>query len=135
MRTLLVAIAVVGFASAGMFGTARAQTTHEVTLKGQVVCSSCWFEADRKTVAYGTEADLKCAARCGKGGMPGALAVTENGETTLYLIEGTLPAGDGGKAWMEFAGQQVEATGVIREDGQKHYLKVSAVKVVPASAG
>lgn len=41
---------------------------------GQVTCSECWYEADRKTVAYGAEADVKCAIRCANGGVDGALA-------------------------------------------------------------
>lgn len=46
-----------------------------VTVEGQVVCSSCWFEADRNVTAYGTAGDLQCAADCAKAGKMQAIAV------------------------------------------------------------
>src|SRR5262245_43698676 len=86
------------------------------TLTGQITCSECWHEADRKTVAYGTEADVKCAIRCAKGGIHGALAVTEGGTTTLYLLEeGKLALGENGKTWTDLTGKQVTATGAVRK--------------------
>ena len=106
-----------------------------VTLKGQIVCSTCWFEADRKTVAYGTDADKKCAVRCAKSDVPGALAVTENGETKLYILEdGRVPLKKDGKDWTEYTGVQAEVTGTARHEGDKHYLKVDAIKVLPAGS-
>jgi hypothetical protein len=114
---------------------ARAQSTAAVTLKGQVTCSECWFEADRATTPYGGEADTKCAVRCAKGGVPGALAVTSNGETTLYMLEsGTYALGDDGKNWTAHTGNYVEVTGTVRKDGDKQYLKVDSLKVLPAGA-
>lgn len=134
VRTLAVWCLVVASASTPL----RAQTAGgTVTLKGQIVCSSCWHEEDRSKVAYGTKADLACALRCGKGGVPGALAVTDGGVTTLYLLEPGAYAVDSGEtSWTGLTGKVVEATGVVRRDGEKTYLKVDAVKVVdspPAS--
>lgn len=106
-----------------------------VTLKGQIVCSSCWFEADRKTVAYGNDADKKCAVRCAKSDVPGALAVTEGGETRLYILEdGKLSLKQGGKDWTEHTGVQAEVAGTARHEGDKHYLKVDSIKVIPAGS-
>jgi type 1 fimbria pilin len=106
-----------------------------VTLKGQIVCSTCWFEADRKTVAYGTDADKKCAVRCAKGDIPGALAVTENGETRLYILEdGMMSLTKHGKDWTEYTGVQAEVSGTARHEGDKHYLKVDSIKVIPAGS-
>lgn len=106
-----------------------------VTLKGQIVCSSCWFEADRKTVAYGTDADKKCAVRCAKGDVPGALAVTENGETRLYVLEdGKMSLKKDGKDWSEYTGVRAEVTGTARHEGDKHYLKVDTITVIPAGS-
>ena len=106
-----------------------------VTLKGQIVCSSCWFEADRKTVAYGTDADKTCAIRCAKSDVPGALAVTENGETRLYILEdGKVSLKKDGKNWTEYTGVQAEVVGMARHEGDKHYLKVDAIKVIPAGS-
>ena len=113
----------------------RAQSPATVTLKGQVTCSECWFEADRKSKPYGGDADTKGAIRCAKGGIPGALAVTSNGETTLYLLEsGKYTLGDDGKNWTDHTGHYVEVTGTVRKDGDKQFLKVDSLKVVPADA-
>jgi len=38
-----------------------------VTLEGQVVCSVCWFEADRKIKPYGDEGDGRKVAMAGDG--------------------------------------------------------------------
>jgi hypothetical protein len=106
-----------------------------VTLKGQIVCSTCWFEADRKTVAYGTEADKTCAVRCAKGDVPGALAVTENGVTKLYILEDPKAALKAdGKDWSQYTGVLAEITGTARHEGDKHFLKVDAIKVLPAGS-
>ena len=112
-------------------GAATASADGPVTLEGQVTCSECWFEADRKTVAYGTEADVKCAIRCAKGGVHGALAVTEGGTTTLFLLEeGKVSLGEQGKVWTDLTGKRVQATGLVRKEGDKQYIKVDALKVV-----
>jgi hypothetical protein len=111
------------------------QAAATLILKGQIVCSSCWFEADRKTVAYGTDADKTCAIRCAKSDVPGALAVTENGEMRLYILEdGKLALKKDGKDWTEYTGLQAEVTGTARHEGDKHYLKVDSIKVVPAGS-
>ena len=103
-----------------------------MNLKGQIVCSECWFEADRKTVPYGGDADTKCAIRCAKGGIPGALAVTTDGETTLYILEsGKYSFEKDGKNWSEHTAHYVEVTGTVRKDGDKAVLKVDSLKELP----
>lgn len=68
--------------------TAYAQTKAEkVTVSGQLVCSDCWAEADRKTTPYGTPADLSCARDCAERGIPSAIAVKQGDDYKLYLIE------------------------------------------------
>src|SRR5687768_458414 len=68
--------------------TASAQSPKKVTLKGQVVCSVCWFEADdRKTTRYGNAADIKCAIDCSQLNIPQALAVEDEKGFTLYTLE------------------------------------------------
>jgi thiol-disulfide isomerase/thioredoxin len=100
-----------------------------VALKGQVVCSQCWFEADRKTTLYGTAEDIECAVDCDKQGISKALAVTDNGETTLYLLEyGKLKKTRDG--WLSYITKNVEATGQTRKDGEKRWLKVDSLTVV-----
>lgn len=109
---------------------ALAQSKEAVTLKGQVVCSECWFEEkDRKESPYGNEADLKCAVRCAKTKVPQALAVWGETEATLYLLEkGKFK--NAAKDWLEYIGKEVEITGTTRQAKDKKYLKVDALRVI-----
>jgi peroxiredoxin len=111
---------------------ASAETAGAVTLTGQVVCSECWFEEkDRKASPYGTDADLKCAVRCSKTGVPQALAVWKGDQATLYLLEkGSFEGAD--KGFLPYVGKEVEITGTVRGSGDKQYLKVDALEVVGA---
>lgn len=103
----------------------------KVTLRGQVVCSICWDEADRTKVAYGTKDDLACARRCNAKGVPAALAVTENGATELYVLEaGKLPSK--GTGWLDVIAREVEVTGsVTRGEGLPH-IKVDSLRPLRA---
>jgi hypothetical protein len=114
----------------GVFTFTTLAQNSSIVLKGQVVCSACWFEADRKVKPYGSEADLQCAAACSKKGIPTALAVTDKDKTTLYLLEyGKLQKTE--KGWLEHVGKRVELKGTVREQDGKRYLKVDAL--TPAS--
>ncbi len=98
-----------------------------VVLRGQVVCSNCWDEADRKATPYGTPADIKCARLCAKDAVPAALAVTEKGAPRLYLLE------DGsfkreGQGWLHYIAKYVEITGTARDEKGKTWLKVNALR-------
>ncbi|HEY9283261.1 MAG TPA: TlpA disulfide reductase family protein [Pyrinomonadaceae bacterium] len=112
---------------------AAAAQPQPVKLTGQVVCSDCWFEAkDRVKTPYGTASDLKCAADCAAKNIPAALAVREGGGFTLYELE------DGGyrregRGWLAVMSSMVEADGTVRRDGDKRFLKVSALRVVGPS--
>jgi hypothetical protein len=103
------------------------------TFEGEVVCSSCWFEADRKVTPYGSEGDLKCAVTCAKSGKSQALAVMGETEATLYLLEPGKLKRDR-QDWLDFIGKYVKATGSVRQDGTKRYLKVDSIDVVPSTA-
>ncbi|MBK8727008.1 MAG: hypothetical protein IPL96_13445 [Holophagaceae bacterium] len=102
-------------------------------LEGQVVCSLCWFEADRAVTPYGAKADLECADRCAKAGKPQALAVAEGKGVTLYLLgPGRLKRSRGD--WLDVIARRVKATGrVTVRNGQRH-LSVDALEVLPDSA-
>ena len=104
-----------------------------VKLAGQVVCSDCWFEAkDRNKKPYGTAADLQCASDCAGKGIPGALAVKSGDAFTLYLLEdGKTKVG--GANWLAYTGKEVEVTGAAWKDGDKHRLKVDALRVTGES--
>jgi peroxiredoxin len=100
-----------------------------VTIKGQVVCSECWFEEkDRRRKPYDAS-ELTCAARCSKGGIPQALAVWTGDAATLYLLESGAFKTDG-KDFLAYVVKEVEITGTTRTADGKQYLKVDALKVV-----
>ena len=111
---------------------AAAQTPKQVTLRGQVVCSVCWFEAtDRKKTPYGNAADIKCALDCSEEGVPQALAVEDAKGFTLYTIEpGKFKPT--GKDFLDLVPKSVEVEGEVRKDGDKNFIKVNALKVLDA---
>ena len=90
---------------AGIVSTVRADTSR---IEGQVVCSQCWFEADRSRVPYGSPGDLSCAARCSATGVPAAIAVRADSSFELLLLDDP-PAG--ASPWLEIVGRFVRVTG------------------------
>lgn len=108
--------------------TAQPSSTKPVKLEGQFVCSVCWAEADRKTVAYGTAADMDCARECAENNVPPAIAVKENNDYKLVLIEsGNLkktPA-----EWLDYIGKDVRATGRMRAADGKQFIALDELAV------
>ena len=109
---------------------ALAQNPTKVKLKGQVVCESCWAEAeDRKKNPYGTAEDLKCADECAEKGLPRALAVEDGKGFTLYTLEkGSYKMT--GKEFLNLVPNIVEIEGVLRTEKDKKIIKVDALKVL-----
>lgn len=102
----------------------------KVTLEGQLVCSECWFEADRKTTAYGTPADVQCAQDCAVKGVPPAVAVKQGDEYKLYLIEpGQFKQNN--EEWLPYIGKWVHVSGRLTPKKDKQYVAVDELKVVP----
>lgn len=102
-----------------------------VRLEGQIVCCrDCWAKADRKTVPYGTSADLAQAAQCISNGDPTLLAVmNEDGATTFYQLE-TGKFRRPGKNWLEYVGKRVEITGATCAKKDTQFVKVDELKVL-----
>ena len=104
------------------------------TLKGQVVCGGCWDEAsDRHKEPYGTEDDLKCAARCERKGVAPALAVDLGKDFAVYDLERGAFHQEGG-TWQTYMGKNVEVTGHLshkRGASKRPRFVVDALKVVP----
>ena len=127
MKKVLLSLCVV----LALCGVASAQESG-VKLTGQVVCSDCWFEAkDRDATPYGTEADIACAGKCAKKGIPPALAVKTGaaGGYALYLLEeGRYKNPD--EDWTPLIAKQVEVTGAARAEGDKKFFRVDELKVV-----
>ena len=107
-----------------------AQKDGPVKLKGQVVCSSCWFEADdRKKNPYGTTADIQCASDCSEKGLPQALAVEDEKGFTLYVLEkGAYKTT--GKDFLNMVPKTVEIEGDLRTEKDKRFVKVNSLKVI-----
>ncbi|HWP43572.1 MAG TPA: TlpA disulfide reductase family protein [Blastocatellia bacterium] len=116
---------------------AQSQGEGVIKLQGTIVCcADCWAEADRKTVAYGTEEDIEKAAQCIANGDPTLLAVeNEEGGWTLYQLEpGKFKRP--GKNWLDYIGKQVEVTGPTRTKKDQRFIKVDTLTVLkerPAS--
>lgn len=132
MKILLPFFALLLFVPFG--GQARAEGP--ATLTGQIVCcEDCWNRADRKTVEFGTRADLDKAASCVAGGDPTLLAVTDDsGATTLYRLE----AGKykrPGKDWLAYIGRRVKVTGKVSLKGEAKSIRVDALTVLSEPKG
>lgn len=104
-------------------------------LEGQIVCcEECWNRADRKTVPYGTRADLVKAADCIAEGDPTLIAVTDaNGAATFYrLEEGRYKKP--GPTWLELAGSRVAVSGAARKSRGRNFFRVDELKVMATPA-
>ena len=114
----------------GLCLSASGQAPKNVTLKGQIVCSVCWFEAtDRKKTPYGNAADIKCALECSEEGVPQALAVEDEKGFKLYTLEpGAFKPK--GKDFLDIVPKSVEIKGEVRTEKDKNFLKVDRKSVV-----
>jgi thiol-disulfide isomerase/thioredoxin len=109
-----------------------AQTkTAPVTLQGQLVCSLCWFEADRKSTPYGTPADIECAIDCAEKNIPPALAVPQGDDFKLYVIDES-DFQKNKTEWLSYIGKRVEIVGRPHPKKEKDYLAVERLRVLPA---
>ena len=112
-----------------MASTASSQETksEKTTLSGQLVCSDCWAEADRKTTPYGTQADIACARDCAEKGIPSAIAVKEGSDYKLYLIE-QAQLKKNQSEWLDRIGGQVQVTGRLYSKKGQQYVSVDQFK-------
>jgi len=116
-----------------LVGSATAQTnkTGSVKLEGQIVCSVCWFEADRTKTPFGTAADLECEIDCAAKNIPAALAVKNaaGDGVTLYILEdGKFRKKE--KNWLAYMASHAEVTGTVSTKKDKQYIKVDALNVL-----
>jgi thiol-disulfide isomerase/thioredoxin len=129
IRFIFPMLALLVFATSGRAQNAK---TNKLTVQGQLVCSLCWFEADRKTVPYGTPADMECAQECAEKNIPPAIAVPEGDGYKLYVIE----EGNFKKSkteWLDYIGKQVEVAGRAHSKKEKDYIAVDQLKVLDGS--
>jgi len=106
----------------------------QTKLVGQVVCSTCWFEApDRKTSPYGNAADIQCAVDCSELDIPQALAVEDAKGFTLYILEpGRYKPAK--KDFLDLVPKTVEVEGEVRVEKDKRIIKVNALRVLETPA-
>ena len=104
-----------------------------VTVTGQLVCSDCWSEADRKTTPFGTAADVECALDCAEKGIASAIAVKEGDDYKLYLVEQT-ELKDRRAEWLNHFGQQVEVSGRFYTKNNQPYVAPEKIRYVTASS-
>jgi len=112
-------------------GYAAAQK--QVTITGQLVCSECWSEADRKTVPFGTPADVECAIDCAEKGIASAIAVKEGDDYKLYLVE-QAELKDRRPDWLNHFGQQVEVSGRLYNKNNHSYVAPEKVRYLSESS-
>ncbi len=116
-----------------VFAAASAVSVASDDLIGQIVCSQCWYEADRPAVPYGNAGDLACAARCAKAGIPTALAVrAADGSFGLLLLRGDAPPGI--SSWLDVTGRFARVSGEIDIVGDEKTLRVATVELLDTSA-
>ena len=139
-RTSLLSLVAIAIIAMPVFAApvVTADDTIEVTLTGQVVCTACWAEQeDRIAHPYGTDGDMKCAARCSTRNVTQSVAVWSNGKAELVVLErGAFEMKE--KDFLAFVAKEVEVRGTVRTDGGKRFLKVNALRVVaerPAPKG
>lgn len=110
--------------------SAQDKTAKPVKLTGQLVCSLCWFEADRKTTPYGNAADIQCAKECSEKGIPTGLAVKEGEDYKLYIVEpGRVKKSPA--EWLDSVGKRAEVSGRIKRTGDKDYIQIDELKILP----
>ena len=120
-----------GLALSLLFFTAAA-AQERVTVTGQLVCSACWSEADRKTTPFGTAADIECALDCAEKGIASAIAVKEGDDYKLYLVEQTELKERRGE-WLTHFGQQVEVSGRAFTKNNHQYVTPEKIRYLSAN--
>lgn len=102
-----------------------------VTLEGHIVCCrDCWAKADRRTVPYGSGADLAQAAQCIAKGDPTQLAVMNaEGVTTFYQLEEGRFARPG-KNWLDLVGKRVTIIGATSSRKNVQFVKIEELTVL-----
>ena len=113
----------------------RAQAAKQTTtVTGQLVCSDCWSEADRKTTPfwYPGRRLLRARLRRESGFLPPLLS-SGGDDYKLYLIE-QAQLKKNREEWLHQVGQQVEVSGQIYAKQGKDYLTVESFGFVGANS-
>ncbi len=116
-----------------IFATNGSAQSSSVRLEGQVVCcESCWAEADRTKVEYGSAENLLKAKSCVEGGDPTLLAVRQGDNFKLYQLalgKFRLP----GKNWLDFVGKRIAVNGSVQTKKETSIIRVDSLEVLAQS--
>lgn len=127
-------VLIAGLTLAAALQLCAQDSKQSMTVTGQLVCSDCWSEADRKTTPYGTPADVSCARDCAEKGIPSAIAVKDGNDYKLYLIE-QKQLKKNQNEWLDRIGGQIEVTGKLYSKKGKQYVSVETFKFLSAPPG
>ena len=94
----------------------------KVTVQGEVLDMACYVAHEAKGADH-----AKCAQACVKGGQPMGL-LAKDGQVYLLYASHEDPAGF--ESTKQYAGKQVEITGVAAKRGSMSGLEVHAVKAL-----
>ena len=109
--------------TAGLAAVADEKHSGEkVTVQGEVLDMACYVAHEAKGAEH-----AKCAQACAKGGQPIGL-LTKDGQVYLLYASHEDPAGF--ESTKQYAGKQVEITGVAAKRGSMNGLEVHAVKAL-----
>jgi thiol-disulfide isomerase/thioredoxin len=133
MKQIKLLLTILGAAVVMTAATATsAQNPKTSTLTGQLVCSICWSEADRKTTPFGSAADIECAIDCAEKGIASAIAVKDGDDYQLYLVE-QKELKERRAEWLNHFGQQVEVTGRLYTKDGKNYVAPEKISYLSKS--
>jgi thiol-disulfide isomerase/thioredoxin len=127
---LIAAVAAATGSNVWSQGSKEAMTT----LTGQLVCSECWAEADRKTTPFGSPEDISCALDCAEKGIASAIAVKEGDDYKLYLVE-QKQLKDRRAEWLKHFGELIEVSGTLFTKNNQQYVAPQSIRyLAPRSA-
>jgi type 1 fimbria pilin len=119
-RWILVGITVL--LAAGLAGAVQAEGGEKVTLQGEILDMACYVSRG----ATGAE-HAKCAKACVKGGQPMGILAKDG---TVYLLYASHEDGSAFNETKEFAGAQVELTGMVASKSGIKGIEVQSVKAL-----
>jgi len=119
----LVVVVLAAFLAAGLSLAIQAEDEGEkMTVQGEILDMACYVGHGAKGAEH-----AKCAKTCVKGGQPMGLLAKDG---TVYLLYASHEEGTPFQEAKEFAGQQVELSGVMATKAGIKGIEVRAVKAL-----
>jgi hypothetical protein len=119
----VIVLALAAFLAAGLSLAIQAEDEGEkVTVQGEILDMACYVGHGAKGPDH-----AKCAKNCVKGGRPMGLLAKDG---TVYLLYASHDEGSPFEQAKEFAGQQVELSGLMASQAGIKGIEVHAVKAL-----